>query len=315
MIEVQNLSKRYYDVVAVDDISFEVGKGEIVGFLGPNGAGKSTTLKILTCFMPATSGTARVANLDVFRDSMKVREQIGYLAENVPLYPDMRVQEYLYFRGRLKGLKHGRVRERIAEVCEVCGLSDMTRRLIGQLSKGYRQRVGLADVLIHNPPILLLDEPTGGLDPTQRKEVRDLIDRLGDDHTILLSSHILAEVEPICTRVLIIKKGRIIADGKPETLIHDLKGGERIRIVAACAWEVLSAALKSFPGGVDVAEQGAAEILLNPGKGEDYNEKLLKHLVTSGVPVQEFAARRFTLEEIFIHLTVEEEVLGREEAR
>jgi ABC-2 type transport system ATP-binding protein len=313
MIEVQNLTKRYYDVVAVDDISFQVGNGEIVGFLGPNGAGKSTTLKILTCFMPATSGTARVADLDVFRDSMKVRERIGYLPENVPLYPDMRVQEYLYFRGRLKGLKHGRVKERIEEVCEVCGLKDMKRRLVGQLSKGYRQRVGLADVLIHDPPILLLDEPTGGLDPTQRKEVRDLIGRLGEDRTILLSSHILAEVEPVCTRVLIIKKGKIIADGKPETLIHDLKGGERIRITASCSREVLSAALKSFSGGVDVVEHNDEAALLNPGEEEGYNVRLLKHLVDSGVPVQEFAARRFTLEEIFIHLTVEEEVLGKEE--
>ena len=223
MIEVENLTKRYYDVLAVDNISFQVGKGEVVGFLGPNGAGKSTTLKILTCFMPATSGSARLAGLDVFRQSMNVRRLVGYLPENVPLYGDMRVHEYLFFRGRLKGLSTKETRRRIGEVCEICGLTDMKRRMIGQLSKGYKQRVGLADVLIHNPPILLLDEPTGGLDPSQRKEVRELIARLGEDHTILLSSHILAEVETVCTRVLIIKKGRIVANGTPEAL----KAGSR----------------------------------------------------------------------------------------
>ena len=313
MIEVENLTKRYYDVVAVDQISFQVGKGEVVGFLGPNGAGKSTTLKILTCFMPATSGSARLAGLDVFRQSMKVREQVGYLPENVPLYGDMRVREYLFFRGRLKGLSAKAARGRIAEVCEICGLTDMTRRMVGQLSKGYKQRVGLADVLIHNPPILLLDEPTGGLDPSQRREVRDLIARLGEDHTILLSSHILAEVESVCTRVLIIKKGRIIADGKPATLVRDLKGGERLRIEAACSLKVQLDALQSFEGGAEVAESreeaGRSIVMVQPGTKEGYNETLLRHLVNSGVPVEEFATRRYTLEEIFIHLTVEDEVL------
>jgi len=314
MIVVEHLTKRYYDVVALDRISFEVGKGEIVGFLGPNGAGKSTTLKILTCFLPATSGTARVAGYDVFRQSMQVRERIGYLPENVPLYGDMRVQEYLYFRGRLKGLSSRAVRKRIDEVCETCGLRDMTRRMVGQLSKGYRQRVGLADVLIHEPTILLLDEPTGGLDPTQRKEVRDLIAHLGENHTLLLSSHILAEVESVCTRVMILKQGRIIADGKPESLVQALKGGEQIRIRAVCPASDLTQALDGFEGGLKVSksleQEGSVTVWLDPGDSSDFAEKLLRHLVASKVPVNEFMAQRYTLEEIFMHLTVEDEVLS-----
>ncbi|MHC4945870.1 MAG: ABC transporter ATP-binding protein [Planctomycetota bacterium] len=319
MIAAENLTKRYYDVLALDRVSFEVGKGEIVGFLGPNGAGKSTTLKILTCFLPATSGSARVAGFDVFRDSMKVRENVGYLPENVPLYGDMRVKEYLFFRGRLKGLSSRETGMRLDEVCALCGLADMKRRMVGQLSKGYRQRVGLADVLIHKPPILLLDEPTGGLDPTQRKEVRELIARLGEEHTLLLSSHILAEVESVCTRVLIIKKGRIIADGKPETLVQELKGGERIRIVASCPASEVQKALASFSGGVEAAETqesaGRTTMMVDPGTEEGFHSRLLEHLVSSKIPVEEFMTRRFTLEEIFMHLTVEDEVLSEIQAR
>ena len=314
MIEVENLTKRFFDVLAVNNISFRVGSGEVVGFLGPNGAGKSTTLKILTCFLPATSGRARLAGFDVFKDSMKVRERVGYLPENVPLYGDMRVEEFLYFRGRLKGLSTREVRRRIDETAELCGLTDMKRRMVGQLSKGYRQRVGLADVLLHRPPILLLDEPTGGLDPSQRKEVRELIARLGRDHTILLSSHILAEVESVCTRVLIIKKGRIIADGKPETLVKELEGGERVRVEAAGPLAALIERLHAFPGGVTVVESveraGCAEVLLEPRGEAGFQRRLLAHLVEGGVPVESFSTRRFTLEEIFIHLTVEEEVLA-----
>ncbi len=314
MIEVEKLTKKYYDVVAVDQVSFHVDRGEVVGFLGPNGAGKSTTLKILTCFMPATSGSARLAGMDVFRDSMKIRRQVGYLPENVPLYGDMRVRDYLFFRGRIKGLLAKETRSRVTEVCEICGLSDMPRRLVGQLSKGYRQRVGLADMLISRPPILLLDEPTGGLDPSQRKDVLALIAQLGETHTILLSSHILAEVESVCSRVLIIKKGRIIADGKPEGLVRDLKGGEKLRIEAACPLAVQKGALAAFPGGVNLLEAteegGRSTVLIDPKPDKAYNERLLRHLVERGVPVNQFVTRRFTLEEVFIHLTVEDEVLS-----
>lgn len=314
MIEVRELTKHFYDVVAIDGITFEVGRDEVVGFLGPNGAGKSTTLKILTCFMPATFGSARVAGHDVFSESLAVRRRIGYLPENVPLYRDMRVNEYLQFRARLKGLGGRETNRRLGEILDICGLSDMARRMVGQLSKGYRQRVGLADALLTDPPILLLDEPTGGLDPTQRKEVRDLVSRLGEAHTVFLSSHILAEVESMCSRVIIIKKGRIIADGRPEELANTLQGGERLRIEAAGPLSVLLDSVESF---------GLKDRVLGSGESEgtcfadlplleekERRVELLRHLVEKGVAVAEFRGERFSLEEIFIRLTLgdEEEV-------
>ncbi len=310
MITVKELSKRFYDVVALDRISFGVGRGEVVGFLGPNGAGKSTTLKILTCFMPATSGTATVADLDVFSDSLAVRRCVGYLPEHVPLYGDMRVSEYLNFRGRLKGMTGREVRKRIPAVLDRCGLADMTSRIVGQLSKGYRQRVGLADVLINNPPILLLDEPTGGLDPSRRKEVRELVERLGEAHTILLSSHILAEVEDMCSRVIIIKKGRIIADGTRDELITRLRGGRRLRIEAGCRLNDIMAVVD--PEGNGVIESGDADgrsfVVVPPLESRGERAALLNRLVEAGVPVEEFKVESFTLEEIFMRLTLEQEV-------
>src|SRR5580700_1528530 len=206
MIEVSNLTKRYAGHTAVSDISFTVGRGEIVGLLGPNGAGKSTTMRILACFLPATSGTVRVAGLDVFRQSEEVRRRIGYMPENNPLHADMRVREYLKFRARLKGLSRQRSRERIDIVTEQCGLTGVDRRIIGQLSKGYRQRVGLADALVHEPELIILDEPTIGLDPSQIRSVRQLIKDLGRRHTVLISSHILPEVEMTCNRVMIMRE-------------------------------------------------------------------------------------------------------------
>jgi ABC-2 type transport system ATP-binding protein len=313
MIEVKELTKRFYDVVALDRISFEVGRDEVVGFLGPNGAGKSTTLKILTCFMPATSGTASVAGMDVFSKSLAVRRSIGYLPEQVPLYTDMRVHEYLNYRGRLKGLPGRDLKNRIGEVLDICGLEDMAGRIVGQLSKGYRQRVGLADVLIHNPPILLLDEPTGGLDPSQRREVRELVERLGEAHTVLLSSHILAEVESMCSRVIIIKKGRIIADGRPDELVTKLKGGRRIMIEAGCPLDEVLAAFNSFGQPPEIMESGEREggrsfLAVPPADARD-RAGLLRHLVESGVPVDEFRLESYSLEEIYMRLTLEQEIL------
>jgi len=311
MIEVKELTKRFYDVVALDGISFEVGRDEVVGFLGPNGAGKSTTLKILTCFMPATSGSASVAGMDVFSRSLAVRRSIGYLPEQVPLYTDMRVHEYLHYRGRLKGLPGRDLKGRIGEVLDICGLDDMASRIVGQLSKGYRQRVGLADVLIHNPPILLLDEPTGGLDPSQRREVRDLVERLGGAHTVLLSSHILAEVESMCSRVIIIKKGRIIADGRPDDLVAKLKGGRRIRIEAGCPLAEILAAFNTFgqpPGMIESGEKGdGGSFLAVPPVDAHRRAALLRHLVESGVPVDDFRLEAYSLEEIYMRLTLEQE--------
>jgi len=218
MIEVANLTKRYRGQTAVSNISFTVKRGEIVGLLGPNGAGKSTTMRILACYLGATSGTVRIGGLDVFRDTEDVRRRIGYMPENNPLYDDMRVGEYLRFRGRLKGLGRKRSCERADKVIEQCSLTDVSRRIIGQLSKGYRQRVGLADALVHEPEVIILDEPTLGLDRQETRAVRQLIKGLGQTHTVLISTHILPEVEMICDRMVIMFQGKILADDTPENL-------------------------------------------------------------------------------------------------
>jgi ABC-2 type transport system ATP-binding protein len=242
---------------------------------------------------------------------MAVRRAVGYLPEHVSLYADMRVREYLNFRGRLKGLTGKKLAIRIDEVLETCGIADMARRIVGQLSKGYRQRVGLADALVNNPPILLLDEPTGGLDPTQRKEVRELVARLGRDHTILLSSHILAEVESMCSRVVIIKKGRIVADGKLDELVTDLQGGRRIVIEAGCPLaELLSAfnVVTDRPEVMDSGEKDGRSFVTVPPLEGPQRAALLKALVDKGVPVEEFRLQAYSLEEIFMRLTLEQEV-------
>jgi ABC-2 type transport system ATP-binding protein len=230
MIEISNLSKSYGRHKAVDQISFEVTRGEIVGFLGPNGAGKSTTLKMLTGFLPPTSGAARIAGKDIFRESLEVRKKIGYMPENVPLYIDMRVKEYLRFRGGLHGLSRGHLRKRMAEVMETCGLTQVRRKMIKTLSKGYRQRVGLADALIHEPDLLILDEPTNGLDPNQIQAIRRLIKNLGEKHTILISTHILSEVEMTCNKVVIIDEGKIKAADTPENLVNSMRRAGRVTV-------------------------------------------------------------------------------------
>jgi ABC-2 type transport system ATP-binding protein len=315
MIEVKQLTKRFYDVVALDRVSFEVGKDEVVGFLGPNGAGKSTTLKILTSFMPATSGSATVAGFNVFTRSLDVRRSIGYLPEHVPLYDDMRVFEYLRFRGAIKGVVGRELGKRIDEVLETCGLTHMRTRIIGQLSKGYRQRVGIADALISNPPILLLDEPTGGLDPSQRREMRKLVARFGETHTVLLSSHILAEVESMCSRVIIIKKGRVVADGKLDDLVAELKGGRRIRIEAGAPLAELEKAFNSIDGRperIDSGEKQGRSFLTIPPIEKKECAALLSALVGKGVPVDEFRSESFSLEEIYMRLTLEHEEMVEE---
>jgi ABC-2 type transport system ATP-binding protein len=228
MISVRNLTKYYGDYAAVRDVSFEVPAGRVVGFLGPNGAGKSTTMRVLAGYLTATSGQALIDGIDVFWNPVEVRKRIGYMAESCPLYPEMRVEEYLTFRGGLKGL-HGRpCRLRIAECVERCWLTDVRRQLIGTLSKGYRQRVGLADVLLHNPKVLILDEPTAGLDPAQIRETRNLIRELGQAHTVLLSTHILPEVEMTCEEVIIINRGRVAASGRLDDLRTDTRTLEEL---------------------------------------------------------------------------------------
>ena len=245
MIDVQNLTKYYGRVCAVRGISFHVREGEIVGFLGPNGAGKTTTLRVLTCYHPATSGTAKVAGHDVFRESLQVRQNIGYLPESVPLYLEMRVIEYLKFRAKLRGIPPARRQAAIDRVAELCWIRDVIRRPIGQLSKGYRQRVALADALLHDPPVLILDEPTVGLDPAQIRETRSLIRSLAPAHTILFSSHILPEVEAICDRILIIHQGRLIASGTAEELRSRAADGvcvvAEVRATCATGWRACAA--------------------------------------------------------------------------
>lgn len=233
MISVQGLSKRYARNVAVDNISFEVAKGQIVGFLGPNGAGKTTTMRILTCFLPPTAGTANIAGFDVLQAPMEVKKRIGYLPETPPLYPEMEVREYMDFVGRLKGIAGGELRRRADEAMERCAVSDVRNKLISKLSKGYRQRVGLAQAIIHNPDVLILDEPTSGLDPKQIHETRELIQSLAGDHTIILSTHILPEVEQICQKVIIISKGTVVATDTVENLTNRLRGSEAVAVEVA----------------------------------------------------------------------------------
>jgi len=307
MIEVESLTKRYAGATAISGLNFAVGRGEIVGFLGPNGAGKSTTMRILACFIPATSGTARVAGLDVFRESEEVRRRIGYMPENNPLYPDLRVREYLKFRARLKGLSGGRCRERVATVMEQCGLTDVSRRIIGQLSKGYRQRVGLADALVSEPELIMLDEPTIGLDPNQIRAVRQLIKGLGGKHTVLLSTHILPEVEMTCNRVIIIHQGRIRAADTTESLQRILSDGNQVvaEIAAplpqlqAC-WEN-SAEVEHF--NIAPAEGEYYRCALTPREGVDLRPLVFAQARDRGWTLRELTFNRHSLEDIFVHMT------------
>jgi len=247
-IEVRNLVKDFGPRRAVDRVSFEVEKGEIVGFLGPNGAGKTTTLRILTGFMPATGGEARVAGFDIFTESMDVRRRIGYLPENVPLYPEMRAVDYLWFRAGLKEVPFRERARRIQKALESVRITDVADRVIGHLSKGYRQRVGLADVLTHDPEILILDEPTVGLDPNQVREVRDLIKELGRDRTVLFSTHIIPWVEEVCQRAIVIARGRVVAEGTVEDLQSRLKDSVLLTVRSRSTYEETSAIIRSFPG-------------------------------------------------------------------
>jgi ABC-2 type transport system ATP-binding protein len=306
MIKVENLSKRYAGVTAVNNISFEVEKGEIVGFLGPNGAGKSTTMRILSSFMPASSGTASVAGYDVFSESLKARSRLGYMPESVPLYTDMRVSEYLSYRGNLKGVHGRRLKERLGEVLELCSLNDVKKKLIGALSKGYRQRVGLADALIHEPDLLILDEPTIGLDPTQIRHVRELITDLAKHHTILLSTHILSEVEKTCSRVIIINRGTIEASDTPQNLVQALRSGGGVRLEANVGNEDPAEHLEKIPGvkDVEVSRDGDwSTILIRSDTAVDVREEVFRLAGDRKWRVRELARRRATLEDVFVEIT------------
>jgi ABC-2 type transport system ATP-binding protein len=311
MIKVENLTKRYAGVTALNGVSFEVQRGEIVGFLGPNGAGKSTTMRILTGFIPASSGRVEVAGLDVFEHSLEVRERVGYMPENNPLYVDMRVTEYLKFRAKLKGLPRTERQERIPEVMEMCGIKDVSRRIIGQLSKGYRQRVGLADALLAEPDLLILDEPTIGLDPVQIRQVRQLIKELGKRHTILLSTHILPEVEMTCNRVIIIHHGRILASDTPDNLMKLLHAGGLIQVEVRGPGSEVQAKVRAVDGveslNAKIIEDGYVRLSVTPKAGVDARERIYQTVANNGWTLRELAYTRTTLEDIFVQITREED--------
>jgi ABC-2 type transport system ATP-binding protein len=324
MITVKELTKRYARNTAVDHISFEIQKGQIVGFLGPNGAGKTTTMRMLTCFLPPTAGTATVAGFDVLEEPMEVKKRIGYLPETPPLYPEMRTGEYLEFVGSLKGLRKPELGKRVDYVCERCAVADVRDKLISKLSKGYRQRVGLAQAIIHNPEVLILDEPTAGLDPKQINETRDLIKSLAGDHTIILSTHILPEVEQTCEQVIIINKGKVIATDSVNNLQNRARGAESVIVeVAGRNGAVDSAPIQSLLEKVS----GVSKVLckekrearnvfeVESVKGRMVRGDLARAVVEAGWDLNELRPSAMSLEEVFLQLTGQPDAAPKEEAQ
>jgi ABC-2 type transport system ATP-binding protein len=310
VIEVQHLTKRYGRVTAVDDISFRVERGEILGFLGPNGAGKTTTMRILTGYMPATEGKAIVAGFDVFDQPIEAKRRTGYLPETPPLYPDMSVVEYLDFVAKIKGIPAAGRRERVRQAMERVRVADMATRLCSKLSKGYRQRVGLAQALIHNPDVLILDEPTAGLDPKQIIETRELIKELAGDHTVVLSTHILPEVSQTCQRVVIINKGRVVAIDTPDNLTARLRGTETMYVQIDANGADAGVVLRGIPGVTRVAQadrrDGIVGFEVDSERGQDVRRELARTVVSSGWGLLELRPMRMSLEEIFLSLTTDE---------
>lgn len=307
MIQVNELTKRYARHEAVKGISFSVDRGEIVGFLGPNGAGKTTTLRMLTGYLPPTSGTATIAGHDIYRHSIEARRKIGYMPENVPLYEDMRVREYLKFRAQLKGLGGSATRRRVGEVVDTCGLTAVRGKMIKTLSKGYRQRVGLADALVHDPELLILDEPTNGLDPNQIRQIRELIRQLAKTHTVLVSTHILSEVEMTCNRVIIIDGGKIKAADTPANLVGQMRAAGRIQVEMQGDAEVIAGALNRLEHVKKVTPE-----VLDPewtrytvwvDSGTDSRERIAQLASQYGWPLRSLFRHVATLEDVFVELT------------
>jgi ABC-2 type transport system ATP-binding protein len=316
MIKVEGLTKRYARTVAVDNISFEVEKGQIVGFLGPNGAGKTTTMRILTCFLPPTEGKASVAGFDVQEHPMEVKRRIGYLPETPPLYPEMGVSEYLDFAGRLKGISSADIKKKVDEVVGRCALGDVRHKLIGKLSKGYRQRVGIAQAIIHNPPVLILDEPTSGLDPKQIIEIRDLLRELAGEHTIILSTHILSEVEHSCERVIIISEGKVVATDSVANLTNRLRGSEAVAVEIEAPGPHPSAAeaqqrLEQVQGVSRVVakepQDGRLRFEIESLQGRQIRADLARTVVNAGWNLSELSSVGLSLEEVFLQLTASEQ--------
>jgi ABC-2 type transport system ATP-binding protein len=314
MIEVQNLTKRYGLVTAIDNVSFTVAPGEIVGFLGPNGAGKSTTMRILACFMPASGGSARVAGYDVFRESMDVRRRIGYLPESVPLYNDMRVAPYLDFVAEVKGVARSARKRRVAEVMDRCLIADVQHRLIRNLSKGYRQRVGLAQAIVSDPHVLILDEPTIGLDPRQITEIRSLIKSLAGEHTVILSTHILPEVSMVCSAVVIINRGAIVAQGPIDRLVEQFFPTSRVEVEIAGPRPLVLEGMRAIPGVVRVddsaAADGAGRYVVESARGRDVRGEIFQLAAQQKWSLLELRSVGMTLEEVFMRIVAGEESEG-----
>jgi ABC-2 type transport system ATP-binding protein len=312
VIQVQNLSRYYGSVKAIDEVTFQVEKGEILGFLGPNAAGKTTTMRILTCYLPATRGTAKVAGFDVFDDAMEVKRRIGYLPENPPLYTDMTVDYFLEFVSKIKGVNTKDRKKRIEQVMDRTAILDVKNSLIKNLSKGYRQRVGLAQALIHNPEVLVLDEPTVGLDPKQIIEVRELIKSLAGEHTIILSSHILPEVSMTCERVVIINKGKVVAEDTPENLTAKVKGSEKILVEVEGPQKQIKEKIQQINGVTKVEvtngqKDGRSVFTIESKLDTDIRKDVANAIVSNGWGLYEMRQKGVSLEEVFLHLTTEEE--------
>jgi len=311
VIEVQHLTKRYGPVTAVNDISFRVERGEILGFLGPNGAGKTTTMRILTGYMPATEGKAMVAGFDIFDQPIEAKRRTGYLPETPPPYPDMTVAEYLDFVAKVKGVPSGERRQRIQQIMERTRIADVATRLTGRLSKGYRQRVGLAQALIHNPDVLILDEPTAGLDPKQIIETRELIKALAGDHTIILSTHILPEVSQTCQRVVIINKGQVVAVDTPDNLTARLRGSATMYLQVDTSGADAGVSLARLPGVTRVVESdrrdGVIGYEVDSEQGRDVRREIARIVVSSGWGLLELRPMRISLEDVFLSLITEDE--------
>jgi len=316
MIEVEHLTKNYGLVTAIRDVSFSVAAGQIVGFLGPNGAGKSTAMRILACFMPASSGTARVAGHDVFRESMEVRRRIGYLPESVPLYTDMRVAPYLDFVAEVKGVPRAERRRKVADVMDRCLVAEVQNRLIGKLSKGYRQRVGLAQAIVSDPEVLILDEPTIGLDPKQITEIRSLIKSLAGQHTVILSTHILPEVSILCDAVIIINKGAIVAQGPIEALVEQFFPTARVEVEIVGPPPAVRDRIRAIPGVLSVQDQagtnGDGRYVVEAARGRDVRAEIFQMAAQQRWDLLELKRVGMTLEEVFIRVVAGEEAAAGE---
>jgi ABC-2 type transport system ATP-binding protein len=312
LIEVEKLTRYFGNITAIEEVTFKVEKGEVLGFLGPNAAGKTTTMRILTGFLPASKGTARVANFNVFQNPLEVKKRIGYLPENPPLYAEMTVYSFLDFIAKIKGIDHRDRKQKIKAAIEKAGLDDRVNTIVKQLSKGYKQRLGIAQAIIHEPEVLILDEPTIGLDPKQIIEVRELIKNLAGKHTVILSTHILPEVSMTCQRVVIIDRGRVVAEDKPENLMKKLKGSEQITVVAGGPESPVHDSLSHVAGvnQVTITQRGADDkitYLVETTLHADVTKDLAKVIVTRGWDLYELKKAEMSLEEIFLRLTTHEE--------